>query len=337
MTKRIGIAVCAIQKSEGGFRFQVFPPDEFRAGDGRPKDVPAWRVSNPAAVLAKAKARRNDILIDYEHQSLSVAKNGQPAPAAGWFGGAGLAWKEGEGMFVESARLTERARGMVEADEYRYVSPVFTYDSKGNVLELLSVALTNNPALDGMAGVVAAVSKYFQTEEDDSVDEELLVALGLPEDAGKKDALAAIAALKKAKDDEAGRVAALRSELADAKDPAKFVPIAAFDKVCQENAALRKQQIEGVMKAAASKLPTPELREWAQLYGEQHGVTKLEERLAAMTAMPALDGKTQSGGQDPNGEGGEQASKEELAVLKALGLDDEEGRKAFAGVKGERQ
>ena len=65
--------------------------------------------------------------------------------------------------------LTDRAAAMIEAGEYRYLSPVFRYDSEtGEVLELLHVALTNTPALDGMDPVrlLAAASRLYPTRED---------------------------------------------------------------------------------------------------------------------------------------------------------------------------
>jgi phage I-like protein len=328
--KKIGVAICALSTGESGF--QIFPAGPFRSLDGRPKDAPHWVVANPGALLAKAASRKNDFLIDYEHQILNAGKNGQPAPAAGWFAGSGLEWVEGRGLFARNPKWTEAASKMISGDEYRYISPVFLYDGDGNVLELLHVALTNDPALDGMQGVSAAASMFFNSNQEVAM-KGVLKSLGLPEDASEQDALAAIDALKKSASDAVGNVAALRSELASASDPARFVPIAAFDKISQENAALRKQAVYGVMKAAASKLPSPELREWAEQFGEKHGAVELEKRLAAMAAMPALDGGTQSGGSAP---GTQEASVDstEMAVLKMLGLDDEAGRKAFAGVKG---
>ena len=50
--------------------------------------------------------------------------------------------------------MTDAARAFIQADEYRYISPVFSFDPEtGAVLELKSAALTNYPALDGMDAV----------------------------------------------------------------------------------------------------------------------------------------------------------------------------------------
>ncbi|MNZ94279.1 Mu-like prophage I protein [compost metagenome] len=51
---------------------------------------------------------------------------------------------------------------MIEAGEYRYLSPVFSYDPKtGDVLDLHHVGLTNYPALDGMAALPALAAARF--------------------------------------------------------------------------------------------------------------------------------------------------------------------------------
>jgi hypothetical protein len=51
---------------------------------------------------------------------------------------------------------TPAARAAILAQEYRYISPVFTYTvPSGEITRIVSAALTNTPALDGMEPVVA--------------------------------------------------------------------------------------------------------------------------------------------------------------------------------------
>ncbi len=78
-------------------RVQFFPAGEFRSGDTRPEEVPAWRIdaASAAAVIQRFNDRQKPLVIDYEHQTLNKEKNGQPAPAAGW--PRSLEWVEGEG------------------------------------------------------------------------------------------------------------------------------------------------------------------------------------------------------------------------------------------------
>lgn len=133
----------------------LIPYGAFRAFDGRPKGLASWIMEkdNARAVIQAASARKNDFVIDYEHQTLESAKNGQPAPAAGWF--KRLEWREGKGLFALDVQWTPRAQAHIINKEYRYLSPVFTFDRTGNVTSILSAGLTNAPAIDTMPALVA--------------------------------------------------------------------------------------------------------------------------------------------------------------------------------------
>jgi phage I-like protein len=139
-----------------GHDFRLLPAGLFSATDGRPQGLPGWRMSRAGAleIIKLAAARVTDFVIDYEHQSLNTASNGKPNPAAGWF--KRLEWREGDGLYVTDARWTARAAAMIKAKEYRFISPVFEYDNTGNVLGIVSAALTNIPALDGLTELAAA-------------------------------------------------------------------------------------------------------------------------------------------------------------------------------------
>ncbi len=136
--------------------FRLMPAGLFSATDGRPQGLPGWRMSRAGAleIIRLAAARVSDFLIDYEHQSLNTASNGKPNPAAGWF--KRLEWREGDGLYVTDARWTASAAAMIKAKEYRFISPVFHYDKQGEVLGIVSAALTNTPALDGLTELAAA-------------------------------------------------------------------------------------------------------------------------------------------------------------------------------------
>ncbi len=74
--------------------------------------------------------------LDYEHQTLNSESNGQPAPAAGW--ATRFEWRPGAGLFALDVQWTDRARQMIEAGEYRYISPVFVASKvSGVVLDVL--------------------------------------------------------------------------------------------------------------------------------------------------------------------------------------------------------
>ncbi|MEH5891141.1 phage protease, partial [Enterobacter roggenkampii] len=140
---------------------QLFPAGEFRARDGRPTECAAWLMTREIAerLIAAADARDTPYVLDYEHQTLRAAKNGLPAPAAAFF--KKLEWRDGEGLFAIDVEWTAAAAAMVEAKEYRFISPVFSYDKTGQVMELLNAALTNTPAVDGMEEVLLAAASLM--------------------------------------------------------------------------------------------------------------------------------------------------------------------------------
>jgi phage I-like protein len=71
-------------------------------------------------------------------------------PAAGSFNR--LEWGNGTGLFAVGIHWNDKAKAMIASRECRHVSPVFTYDGKtGEVQRVLSVAITNTPALPSLA------------------------------------------------------------------------------------------------------------------------------------------------------------------------------------------
>ncbi|WP_053091658.1 phage protease [Serratia sp. 506_PEND] len=184
--KTTRIAYCSQEITGTGNEFMLFPAGEFRAIDGRPAECKSWVMNAALAqrLIAQAKARNVDYVTDYEHQTLRAKENGQPAPASGWF--HDLEWREGVGLFAVNVTWTAAAAAMIAGQEYRYISPVFTYDKHGNVTGLLHAALTNTPALDDMEAVLLAAASLLMsapTEEapmDDDLLERLQWLLNLP-------------------------------------------------------------------------------------------------------------------------------------------------------------
>lgn len=157
--KKFEYVACSVALSSAGAAIQILPAGTFRANDGRPDDVDAWQLdATTAQELIAASSGAGKIVIDYEHQSLRAEQNGQPAPAAGWF--KRMEWREGQGLFALDVEWTDKARQMIKSGEYRYLSPVISYDREtGAVTRLVSAALTNSPALEGMAELTALSSQ----------------------------------------------------------------------------------------------------------------------------------------------------------------------------------
>lgn len=231
------LAALANELAEGAApaEIRLLPWGRFRAtdGSGRPRGIDAgWLLDeqSAAALVAAARHRAAAYAIDFEHQTLLAEKNGQPAPAAGWF--RELEARPGDGLYATGVRWTARAAAMIAAGEYRYISPVFSYDGTGRVLALGPAALVNNPGLDGLTDLSrAALAAYFP-EKEDVLMKELMKALGLAEDATEAQALAALAQIKTA---HRGELAALKSA---APDPAKFAEVATLVALQGEKAAL---------------------------------------------------------------------------------------------------
>lgn len=103
-------------------------------------------------VMALYAKHAVDVMMDYEHMSLVKPPIIAPASAKRFVPEV----RNGE-LWATQLSWTERARGMIEAGEYRYFSPAFDFDKEtGRVLRLINVSLTNTPALDAIAPLAAA-------------------------------------------------------------------------------------------------------------------------------------------------------------------------------------
>ncbi len=335
--RRTHIAACTTRLRKPGSEVQLFPAGVFRARDGRPEGIPGWTMDAAAArqVIGRAEQRTTPFVIDYEHQTLYAETSGNPAPAAAWF--TRLEWREGDGLYATDVEWTARAAALIEGDEYRYLSPVFRFDpNTGVVTELLMAAVTNNPAIDGIADVAAARYLHHPHEEATPVDEELLKMLGLEAGATDEQIRAAIQALldKAEKADQAeSDLAALRSQVNN-PDPEKFVPKAAVDELRTQVAALSAQLTAGTVDQLIKDglddgRLLPALEGWARDLGKKD-VAALRAYLESAQPLEALRTQQTDGKTPPKGS--HLLSEEELAVCRLMNQTPEEFLKA-KGVK----
>jgi len=101
------------------------------------------------------KAIGRDLVIDYEHQTLGerFASPDGTAPAAGWI--KSLHYEEKRGI-VGLVEWTDRARQLIHAKEYKYLSPVVVVRKKDRkAIALHSAAVTNAPAIRRMEALAA--------------------------------------------------------------------------------------------------------------------------------------------------------------------------------------
>lgn len=114
--------------------------------------------------------QETDIVVDYEHQTLY----GSVAPAAGWI--SKLEVKENQ--LLATVSWTPKAKEHISNSEYKYLSPVYAFNSRDPKtdayigLKLHSVALTNTPFIDDLGEVKANKETQTKNEEKDPMADE---------------------------------------------------------------------------------------------------------------------------------------------------------------------
>lgn len=315
---------------------QLLPFGEFMGRDGRPGPDQSWSISDEdgraIAAQLNAVAAQTPVVIDYDHQTFHAPANGQPAPAAGWI--KSVEWRDGVGLFAQ-VEWTPRAKALIEAKEYAYISPVIAYGEDGRVLSVLNAALVNYPAIVGMDAVVAQLGAFasrhpnHQQESRVMDREQLIAALGLSAGATDQDITAAIAQLRArpaipaalcsalgvaANADEAVAVTALAA-LRAGGDARSTQTVAALQ---AQVATLTAQQLERdvtdlVDRAIAQHKLVPALRDWAVGLGK----TDKAQLAAYIDKAPAIAGLAgQSEGKERHGAGGDIDPK--AVAVKAL-------------------
>ncbi|SEQ24602.1 Mu-like prophage I protein [Amphritea atlantica] len=326
---------------------QLLPAGEFSAVDGRPFDVPGgkWNLTADIAhrLISIAKAAVNDLVIDYEHQTLNADKNGQPAPASGWFR-EHMEWREGSGLWIKPT-WTSRALEYIKGKEYRFLSSVFPYDKRtGEPLFIHSAALTNRAGIDGMQDLEALCAQIVPHPTHDNQPQEnpvmnkamrkLLAQLGIELNEGDQltdeqstAALSALGALAKkaAKSEElTTEVAALKAKDGDI-DLSMYVPAATYNALVTQMAVLKagsdEASLEQLLKDAKAEGKVLAAEEdYLTKFGEQQGVAALKAMLDSRPSLVALKAQ-QTQGKKPEGEKADDLTAEDLAVLSTTGLD----------------
>jgi len=217
------------------------------------------------ALTAEFNSRSRDLVIDFEHSTLS----GNEAPAAGWID---RLEKTSEGLCAHVKYWTDRAKEYLTRGEYRYFSPtlLFTQGAR-KPAALHSVALTNHPALHGVDALVANDTKLNPSDlsdksdknrKDTTMDQELQdairkvlgdTALALTDADGEKAVAAKLSALA----DELPVLrekAAKCDELQAARTEAEKLSL--FDR------GLKRRAFCNAQKAALMKLSLEDLREF---------------------------------------------------------------------------
>jgi phage I-like protein len=349
---------------ESGNAVQLLPLGNFSAQDGRPGNMKGvtckhWVLTEERAreIVAAFANRKNKLLFDYEHAVLLLKGTGKPTPAAGW--GEAMTVKA-DGLYAEPVTWTPKAGEMIANKEYLYTSPVFQFDKNtGEVLSVDMCAITNDPALDGMAELQVALSKLTVpltlqgTNTMEALLERLRWLLNLPTLATPEEIIAELDKLKTSLGTDAQaaatfdlakyladlsgqstQIAALTNQVATLErqtepDPAKFVSVALLTSAQHTIATLTKRLNDdtvGTMIASAMKdgrLLGEADAQWAKAFASKHGADALQEALAARQAIPALAG-TQTGGKQPTNPGTVSLTADQREAARLMGHTDAE-------------
>lgn len=158
------------------------PPEWVRfmaPGLNKARDGRSFTVDDPVRIVQLSNAYKGsiDLLVDYEHQFDRAAKNGQPAPAAGWIKELSATGPDGTPGIWARVEWVPAALSKIKAREYRYLSAAIAHDDK-NVVQLVPRAsLVNQPALDT---ATALFSAQPLKETDVKLLQAMLGALALP-------------------------------------------------------------------------------------------------------------------------------------------------------------
>lgn len=353
MKTRIAALALAITQATQN-EIQLLPAGEFSAVDGRPDDVPGgkWMLTAELAttIADQVAAAKTDLVIDYEHQTLRSAKNGQPAPASGWFGR--VEWRD-DGLYAVDVRWTKAAAEMIANEEYRYISPVFAYNKRGEVTQLLHAALTNTPALDELDEVLLAAASRLaslSTSETTTVDEEYLADLltslrwmlnlpvtSTPEDI-KNELQKVIDAISQGQGTAAASVGLLAlltqrdeqiaSLSANAYNPEKHSPIEVVNDLRTQLAQLSQTSSDGeintlVTAALSDGRLLPSQESWAKDYGRQNlaGLSAYLEKQPRIAALNQQQTSTLKAPKPEDKVSVAQLSPEQLAICSLFGND----------------
>ena len=281
-------------------------------------------------VIQEFAARGRDLVIDFEHQSLSSGK----APAAGWIDELR---KTPEGLLAKIKYWTHEAEKLLLRGEYRYFSPTLYFSRSGkNVSAIHSVALTNHPA---MHDVPALAADDLDSAAHDASESPCLTPGNKKEHTTMNEILEKLGLLSLADADEPEQRKAVLARIdalnADAEKLATFLQLnelASLDDAEEKLLLLASHEADEALRAAfADGKLTESMRPWAQDFARNDLAAFRAWSNAAPRIVP--DNKDTDGA-PPSEDGAEQdLTPEEAKIVSLLGLTENQ-RKAIRKMKG---
>ncbi|MBP5056349.1 hypothetical protein HUS95_14055 [Pseudomonas chlororaphis] len=154
------------------------------------RDGRSWVFDDLATELVQSSflSRAIDLPIDWEHATQRRASVGKEAPASAWIKQLEIR----NGALWARVDWTPRGALQVESREYRFLSPVFDYETDSTrIVRMVSGGLTNKPNF-----LLTALNQENPENTPVKLSPALLAALGLPETATEEQAIAATNQLK---------------------------------------------------------------------------------------------------------------------------------------------
>lgn len=354
MKKTLLVAACSFALDATSPHLVLIPEGIFRGIDGRPTDAPHWILTPERGrqIAAALNQRSIDLVVDYEHATLKAQESGDPAPASGWLKPTGFQYIDGVGLCSTLFEWTDKAKGYIEAKEYKYTSPVFFYNKAGEILGLHSFALTNTPNLDTLpeARLAAAAQDFLsqQSDEDSQMKEFLELMrkrLGLAETASEEEILTAANSAFAQIDGVYGTTLAAGQTFTEAfgkaielkvaansnatVDPTKYVPIAVYQEAIASASAVAataaNKELDDLITAACSdgRLTGDATINWAKDQAKTNPEF-IKKHIESLPKIAALNQKQTStvnlAGNNQQGNGQEH-TPEALAVAAQMGID----------------
>ncbi len=271
------------------------------------------------AMVKRASVRGIKQHADYEHASVHAAAKGTPAPAAAWYD---LELGQ-DGLYAANIEWTKPAQERLKEREYRYISPWFGQREDGTVGSFKNFALTNRPAMDNLAPLVASDDDDADPPLETPKMKTLFKQLALSEEATEAEVMQAVTVIAKERDafytatgtkDLPSALAAFESARAGAAKAEKLE-----EELKGLKAGSEKKERELVLNeaVAAGQIP-PNMKEfWA---GE---AMSLEQLKAYVEKAPKAAGTTKAPTEKDVKEIDLALTDDEKGVAKAMGISEE--------------
>ena len=240
-----------------------------------------YKVADLDTIIAASLPAGGKLVLDENHSTDLAAPKGAAAPARGWIVEL---QRRADGLWgrVEYTRL---GRQMMEDGEYRGVSPVIAHRKDGTIVAIRRASLVNEPNFVELKALHAAETRQDHQEKTSmTFMEQLAKALGLGEEAGEEDILAA---LKKALEKKEGDIDGVEDKVREAAQ-AKLSPIAAA-------LGLGDDADETAIQSAIGTLKTGGDKAGELVTALQSKVTALEDARKSDVATAFVDGAIREG------------------------------------------